>query len=153
MCTYLVRLCLQRLLYAKHFCYLTSSRRAKKYEMPHFRLNKVRNIKTWLSLRSYLKVRMPLKCTCEYHCKLHEFLKFACASAWIVCWLNLFHRSAVRSDPSTASYQQRSSWPWPLSHSCVSRSVTFILLERRDQWSVCLWRQWPFHLCVYRALP
>ena len=50
---------LQRLLYAKHFCYLTSSRRAKKYELPHFRLNKVRNIKTWLSLRSYLKVLSP----------------------------------------------------------------------------------------------
>ncbi|XP_064597499.1 LOW QUALITY PROTEIN: protein PHTF2-like [Liolophura sinensis] len=49
----------QRLLYAKHFCYLTSSRRAKKYDMPHFRLNKVRNIKMWLSLRSYLKKRGP----------------------------------------------------------------------------------------------
>jgi len=50
----------QRLMYAKNFCYLTSSRRAKKYDLPHFRLNKVRNIKTWLSLRSFLKV-------C-YHC-------------------------------------------------------------------------------------
>ncbi|XP_061178271.1 protein PHTF1-like isoform X2 [Saccostrea echinata] len=49
----------QRLLYAKHFCYLTSSRRARKFDMPHFRLNKVRNIKTWLSLRSYLKKRGP----------------------------------------------------------------------------------------------
>src|SRR5688572_8400669 len=46
----------QRLLYAKYFCYLTSSRKAKKYDLPHFRLNKVRNIKTWLSLRSFLKV-------------------------------------------------------------------------------------------------
>ncbi|KAL5014695.1 hypothetical protein ScPMuIL_008965 [Solemya velum] len=49
----------QRLLYAKHFSYLTSSRRARKFDMPHFRLNKVRNIKTWLSLRSYLKKRGP----------------------------------------------------------------------------------------------
>ncbi|XP_067665289.1 protein PHTF2-like [Haliotis asinina] len=49
----------QRLLYAKHFCYLTSSRRARKFDMPHFRLSKVRNIKTWLSLRSYLKRRGP----------------------------------------------------------------------------------------------
>ncbi|XP_041360505.1 protein PHTF2-like [Gigantopelta aegis] len=49
----------QRLLYAKHFCYLTSSRRARKFDMPHFRLNKVRNIKIWLSLRSYLKRRGP----------------------------------------------------------------------------------------------
>ncbi|XP_076456520.1 protein PHTF2-like [Babylonia areolata] len=49
----------QRLLYAKHFSYLTSSRRARKFDMPHFRLNKVRNIKIWLSLRSYLKRRGP----------------------------------------------------------------------------------------------
>ncbi|XP_052763140.1 protein PHTF2-like isoform X2 [Mya arenaria] len=49
----------QRLLYAKHFCYLTSSRRARKFDLPHLRLNKVRNIRTWLSLRSYLKRRGP----------------------------------------------------------------------------------------------
>ncbi|CAG5117110.1 unnamed protein product, partial [Candidula unifasciata] len=49
----------QRLHYAKHFSYLTSSRRARKFSMPHFRLNKVRNIKIWLSLRSYLKRRGP----------------------------------------------------------------------------------------------
>nr|XP_050868426.1 protein phtf isoform X3 [Vespula vulgaris] len=46
----------QRLLYAKLFSHLTSSRRARKSDLPHFRLNKVRNIKTWLSVRSYLKV-------------------------------------------------------------------------------------------------
>ncbi|ESN90518.1 hypothetical protein HELRODRAFT_71070 [Helobdella robusta] len=49
----------QRLLYAKNFCYLTSLRRARKYQLPHFRLNKVRNIKTWLSIRSFLKRRGP----------------------------------------------------------------------------------------------
>lgn len=48
----------QRLLYAKLFSHLTSSRRAQKSDLPHFRLNKVRNIKTWLSVRSYLKVRI-----------------------------------------------------------------------------------------------
>lgn len=47
-----------RFLYAKLFSHLTSSRRARKSELPHFRLNKVRNIKTWLSVRSYLKVKM-----------------------------------------------------------------------------------------------
>lgn len=46
----------QRFLYAKLFSHLTSSRRARKSNLPHFRLNKVRNIKTWLSVRSYLKV-------------------------------------------------------------------------------------------------
>ncbi|CAH1176498.1 unnamed protein product [Phaedon cochleariae] len=49
----------QRLLYAKLFSHLTSSRRAKKSEIPHFRLNKVINIKTWLSVRSYMKKRGP----------------------------------------------------------------------------------------------
>ncbi|ENN78978.1 hypothetical protein D910_11145 [Dendroctonus ponderosae] len=49
----------QRLLYAKLFSRLTSSRRARKSAIPHFRLNKVRNIKTWLSVRSYLKKRGP----------------------------------------------------------------------------------------------
>lgn len=49
----------QRLLYAKLFSHLTSSRRANKSELPHFRLNKVINIKTWLSVRSYLKKRGP----------------------------------------------------------------------------------------------
>jgi hypothetical protein len=58
---YLTLFYFQRLLYAKHFCYLTSARRAKKFDMPHFRLNKVRNIKTWLSIRSYLKVSSELQ--------------------------------------------------------------------------------------------
>ncbi|ALC42179.1 phtf [Drosophila busckii] len=49
----------QRFLYAKLFSHLTSSRRARKSSLPHFRLNKVRNIKTWLSVRSYLKKRGP----------------------------------------------------------------------------------------------
>lgn len=48
----------QRLLYAKLFSHLTSSRRARKSDLPHFRLNKVQNIRTWLSIRSYLKVRI-----------------------------------------------------------------------------------------------
>lgn len=47
---------LQRLLFAKLFGHLTSVRRARKSEVPHFRLKKVQNIKMWLSLRSYLKV-------------------------------------------------------------------------------------------------
>ncbi|XP_078275859.1 protein PHTF2-like isoform X2 [Rhinoraja longicauda] len=49
----------QRLLFAKLFGHLTSARRARKSEVPHFRLKKVQNIKIWLSLRSYLKRRGP----------------------------------------------------------------------------------------------
>ncbi|MBN3297410.1 putative homeodomain transcription factor 1 [Amia ocellicauda] len=49
----------QRLLFAKLFSHLTSARKAKKSEIPHFRLKKVQNIKIWLSLRSFLKRRGP----------------------------------------------------------------------------------------------
>lgn len=49
----------QRLLCAKLFSHLTSSRRAPKSDLPHFRLNKVVNIKAWLSIRAYLKKRGP----------------------------------------------------------------------------------------------
>ncbi|XP_025047740.1 putative homeodomain transcription factor 1 isoform X5 [Alligator sinensis] len=47
----------QRLLFAKLFSHITSARKARKYEIPHFRLKKVENIKIWLSLRSYLKLQ------------------------------------------------------------------------------------------------
>lgn len=46
----------QRLLFAKYFSHITSARKAKKSEIPHFRLKKVQNIKMWLSLRSFLRV-------------------------------------------------------------------------------------------------
>ncbi|XP_067937841.1 protein PHTF2-like [Watersipora subatra] len=49
----------QRLQFAKFFTYLTSARRSRKHGVPHFRLNKVKNIKIWLSLRAYLKKRGP----------------------------------------------------------------------------------------------
>ncbi|XP_071804285.1 protein PHTF2-like [Asterias amurensis] len=49
----------QRSLFAKYFSHLTSTRRARKSCLPHFRLDKVSNIKAWLSLRSFLKKRGP----------------------------------------------------------------------------------------------
>uniref|UniRef100_A0A4W5LHI2 Putative homeodomain transcription factor 1 n=1 Tax=Hucho hucho TaxID=62062 RepID=A0A4W5LHI2_9TELE len=49
----------QRLVFAKLFNHITSARKAKKWEIPHFRLKKVQNIKMWLSLRSFLKRRGP----------------------------------------------------------------------------------------------
>lgn len=53
---------LQRFLFAKLFSHITSARKARKYEIPHFRLKKVENIKIWLSLRSYLKVSCSINC-------------------------------------------------------------------------------------------
>ena len=49
----------KRFLYSKYFTHLTSSRRAKKSLLPHFRLKKVQNIRVWLALRSYLRRRGP----------------------------------------------------------------------------------------------
>uniref|UniRef100_A0A8C8FC60 PHTF1/2 N-terminal domain-containing protein n=1 Tax=Oncorhynchus tshawytscha TaxID=74940 RepID=A0A8C8FC60_ONCTS len=49
----------QRLVFAKLFNHITSARKAKKWEIPHFRLKNVQNIKMWLSLRSFLKRRGP----------------------------------------------------------------------------------------------
>ncbi|XP_077191051.1 protein PHTF1 isoform X2 [Paroedura picta] len=49
----------QRFLFAKLFSHITSARKARKYEIPHFRLKKLENIRMWLSLRSYLKRRGP----------------------------------------------------------------------------------------------
>eukprot|EP00127_Corallochytrium_limacisporum_P004970 Clim_evm44s195 gene=Clim_evmTU44s195 len=48
-----------RFLDAKFFRALTSSRKAAQYGLPYFRLSKVRNIKMWLSLRSFLKRKGP----------------------------------------------------------------------------------------------
>ena len=42
----------RRYLYAKYFAMLTSSRRARKADLPHFRLHRVDHIRVWLTLRS-----------------------------------------------------------------------------------------------------
>lgn len=49
----------QRCLFAKYFSHLTSARRSRQSSLPHFRLDRVSNIKAWLSLRSFLKKRGP----------------------------------------------------------------------------------------------
>lgn len=49
----------ERLLFAKMFDRITSARKAKRTDIPHFRLSKSKNIKIWLTLRSYLKRRGP----------------------------------------------------------------------------------------------
>lgn len=76
----------QRFLYAKFFSHLTSFRRARKSELPHFRLNKVRNIKTWLSVRSYLRVSVK---TTNWTCRS---IIFDCIGVVInsLCYLKSF---------------------------------------------------------------
>ncbi|XP_010209326.1 PREDICTED: putative homeodomain transcription factor 2 isoform X2 [Tinamus guttatus] len=82
----------QRLLFAKLFGHLTSARRAKKSEVPHFRLKKVQNIKMWLSLRSYLKRRGPQRSVdvivicCAQLLHMHEIF-LDCHYNWeLVIW-------------------------------------------------------------------
>lgn len=95
----------QRLLFAKLFSHLTSARKAKKSEIPHFRLKKVQNIKMWLSLRSFLKVCMHLpehghvSCLQQSRCVFTQTLisKHWCgeskmgafAIAWLPCLTSL----------------------------------------------------------------
>ncbi|XP_063720637.1 serine-rich adhesin for platelets-like isoform X2 [Symsagittifera roscoffensis] len=52
---------LQRHYYSKYLYRLTSSKKARKCEIPHFRLTKVRNIKMWLYIRFKLKAHGPQK--------------------------------------------------------------------------------------------
>lgn len=72
----------QRLLLAKFFSYLTSARKAKKSEIPHFRLKKVQNIKMWLSLRSFLKRRGPQR---SVDVIVSSIFLLALSIAFIIC--------------------------------------------------------------------
>jgi len=49
----------RKFMIAKLFSQITSTRRATKSNIPHFRLYKVRNIKGWLCVRSFLRKRGP----------------------------------------------------------------------------------------------
>ena len=53
----------RRFRHAKYFSCLTSQRRSMTSQLPHFRLNKIKNLKAWLSLRSYLRRRGPQRST------------------------------------------------------------------------------------------
>ncbi|XP_075241865.1 uncharacterized protein LOC142336804 isoform X2 [Convolutriloba macropyga] len=71
---------LQRYYYSKYLYRLTSSRKARKCEIPHFRLTKVRNIKMWLYIRFKLKAHGPQK-TVEVivsNCLLFCILSISC---------------------------------------------------------------------------
>ncbi|XP_051532703.1 protein PHTF1-like [Myxocyprinus asiaticus] len=72
----------QRLLFAKLFSHLTSARKAKKSEIPHFRLKKVQNIKMWLSLRSFLKRRGPQR---SVDVIVSSIFLLALSIAFIIC--------------------------------------------------------------------
>ncbi|KAI2801742.1 Male germ-cell putative homeodomain transcription factor, partial [Blomia tropicalis] len=51
----------QRFLYSKYFSQITRRDRAKRSQVPFFRLHKVSYLKVWLSVRSYLRRHGPLR--------------------------------------------------------------------------------------------
>lgn len=108
---------LQRFLFAKLFSHITSARKARKYEIPHFRLKKVENIKIWLSLRSYLKVSSDPRwvrlvdtagCGCHQLSGDTDCSLYGDGSAGAIAQLQLFGvsptpRSASRPSPDSVS--------------------------------------------------
>lgn len=72
----------ERLWHAKYFGHLTSGRRARLSRLPHFRLNKVRHVRAWLNIRSYLSRRAPQR-SVDMICQ--SAFAFCLGSALIVC--------------------------------------------------------------------
>ena len=70
----------RRFLTAKLFSHLTSSRRSLKSSLPHFRLYKVRNIKAWLCVRSFLRRRGP-----------QRSVDFIVSTAFLICLCNVVY--------------------------------------------------------------
>ncbi|XP_012682955.2 putative homeodomain transcription factor 1 isoform X2 [Clupea harengus] len=87
----------QRLVFAKFFSHLTSARKAKKSEIPHFRLKKVQNIKMWLSLRSFLKRRGPQRSVDV----IVSSIFFLALSIAFICCAQLLHSHHTFLDSET----------------------------------------------------
>ncbi|XP_067288422.1 putative homeodomain transcription factor 1 isoform X1 [Pseudorasbora parva] len=111
----------QRLLFAKLFSHLTSARKAKKSEIPHFRLKKVQNIKMWLSLRSFLKRRGPQR---SVDVIVSSIFLLALSIAFIIC--------AQRISRSKTAIGERAPSA-PLLHS----HHTF--LDSETNWELMVW--------------
>ena len=98
---------LQRYRYAKYFGALTSTRKARRNRIPHFRLHKVKNIKAWISLRSYLKVYCliptnKLVCIYKYNCWAiweNTFVLVQCSSLLfnilLICWFCVLDKKCL----------------------------------------------------------
>jgi hypothetical protein len=50
-----------RYLAAKYFAALSSGRRSRRFHLPLLRMNNIESVRMWLTLRSFLKVRISLK--------------------------------------------------------------------------------------------
>ncbi|KAG1949370.1 putative homeodomain transcription factor 1 isoform X2 [Pimephales promelas] len=105
----------QRLLFAKLFSHLTSARKAKKSEIPHFRLKKVQNIKMWLSLRSFLKRRGPQR---SVDVIVSSIFLLALSIAFIIC-AQLLHSHHTFLDSETN---------WELMIWCAALTVFLLRL-------------------------
>lgn len=109
----------QRLLFAKYFSHITSARKARKSEIPHFRLKKVQNIKMWLSLRSFLRVGIRPMVPFEA-----AAAPPASAAASFICFV--LGRDEDRSARWTSSCPRSSCWRSPSPSSSVLRSAPLL---------------------------
>ncbi|XP_046914500.2 putative homeodomain transcription factor [Dermatophagoides farinae] len=99
----------QRFLYSKYFSHITRRDRAKRSQIPHFRLHKVRNLKVWLSVRSYLRRYGPhrsvdticsttfIMSICLLTCISLQILKDSNESCTtrLICWEMIFWSLAM----------------------------------------------------------
>lgn len=102
----------QRFLYSKYFSQITRRDRAKRSQVPFFRLHKVSYLKVWLSVRSYLRRHGPLRsvdticstsfilAVCLLTCICLQLLKDdgpneAPFTSRLICWEMIFWSLAI----------------------------------------------------------
>lgn len=68
---------------AKLFSHITSTRKSMKFNIPHFRLYKVRNIKAWLCVRAFLRKRGPQR---SIDCIVNTAFALALANVSWLCY-------------------------------------------------------------------
>ncbi|GBG27721.1 Hypothetical Protein FCC1311_039442 [Hondaea fermentalgiana] len=90
----------RRLLYAKYFGQLTSSRRSQKARLPHFRLNRVNHIRVWLDLRNDSR---------EAHNSTYQFGD-AAANTLVIVTLTVVARVCLRLFSGAWSFQRLDDW-------------------------------------------
>mmetsp|Transcript_16663 Transcript_16663/g.32320 ORF Transcript_16663/g.32320 Transcript_16663/m.32320 type:complete len:1161 (+) Transcript_16663:176-3658(+) len=99
----------RRLLYAKYFGMLTSSRRAQKARLPHFRLNRVNHIRVWLDLRNNPR---------EAHNSSYQFGD-AAANTLVLATLTVVARACLRLFSGAWSFERLDDWATLLYSSAL----------------------------------
>lgn len=134
----------KKLYYAKFFAHLTSSRCARKSNLPHFRLNKVSKIKTWLFLRSYLRRKGPQRFTdAIFSSMCTAFIITLCS---ILCPL-------LDDSPDTflasALYWELATWCMIFAYFLLKYSIIETKIQKKyDNSSILLTEQFNLYLQI-----